>query len=288
MESNTITLGGAWGKVAQQDYHIQPCKNPKTGMYPDCVRMSQVSPDGTIGQMILSEKDLNEQSKGKVFIPAEKTIVVKHGTTFDLNNPIDAAKWDAIKYCKFITDNRLAVDENGNYVIDGEKVTVLPNGMASGRYGVADLYVERPGIMSKGRNEFRKLVAKAVNFIMDDSLDGMVKKCRLLEKDMSRANSNDVEDYLMSIAEKTPEKIINLYTGSDSANRLLIIDAMEKHVLVRKDSLIMYGDTITRGTSIDSAITYLTSPQGMKLKELIMRETYPDLFPEDKPKAVKK
>lgn len=230
--------------------------------------------------MILSEKDLNDRSKGKVFIPADVPIVVQHNSTFDLNNPIDAAKWEAIKNSKLIADDRLSRDSKGNYVIDGEQVSVATNGMARGRYGLADLYVEHPGVMAKTKNDFRKLVAKAMNMISEDSLDGMIKKCRLLEKDMSHANSNDVEDFLFSQAEKTPEKIINLYTGTDIANRLLIIDALEKHIVIRRDNLLIYADNIVLGSSIDSAVSYLTNPTGVKIKDLIMRETYPELFTE--------
>lgn len=288
MENNIIVLKSAYGKTAQQTYHILPCKDPKTGEYPEHVRPSKINSDGTIGPMILSEKDLNERSKGKVFIPAEVAIVVQHNSTFDLNKPLEAAQWEAIKYSKLIADDRLSKDSKGNYIIDGEQVSMATNGMARGRYGLADLYVEHPGIMAKSKNDFRKLVAKAVNMITEDSLDGMIKKCRLLEKDMSHANANDVEDYLFTQAEKYPEKVINLYTGTDTANRLLIIDALEKNVLIKRDSLILYGDSIVLGGSIDAAVAYLTSPTGLKIKELIMHETYPELFIEKETKSSKK
>ena len=48
-----------------------------THAYPEFVR-----PTDANGQMILSEKDLNDRSKGKVFLPADEPIVVKHGTVF--------------------------------------------------------------------------------------------------------------------------------------------------------------------------------------------------------------
>jgi hypothetical protein len=112
----------------------------------------------------------------------------------------------------------------------------------------------------------------------------MIKKCRLLEKDMSRANSNDVMDYLMAFAEKDPQKIINLYTGTDTTNRLLIIDALDKHIVVKRDNLLVYADNIVLGASIDAAVTYLTSPAAVKIKELIMQETYPEMYAKKKEK----
>lgn len=281
MEENIIVLKSAYGKTSGQTFHILPCKDPVTGDYPEHVRPCTVDAQGHV-QMILSEKDLNERTKGKIFIPADVPIIVQHNTTFDLSKPVEKAQWEAIKNSKLIAPDRFSKDSKGNYIVDGEKVSVSANGMAKGRYGLADLYIEHPGLMAKSKNDFRKQVAKAVNLIMSDSLDGMVKKCRLLEKDMSHANSNDVEDYLFSQAEKNPDKIIDLYTGSNAANRLLVIDALEKNVLVKREGVIMYGDSIVLGSSIDSAIVYLTSPTGLKIKELIMQETYPELYIKDK------
>ena len=285
---NIVVLKSVYGKTSGQDFHILPCIDPETGDYPDCVRPSVINADGTIGQMILSEKDLNDRSKGKVFIPMEIPIVVKHNETFDLNKPADAAKWEAIKHSKLIAKERFQKDEKGNYVVDGEKAFQATNGMIKGHYGLADLYIDRPGVAAKARNDIRMLQAKAISLIGEDSLDGMVKKCRLLEKDMSHANSNDVMDYLMTFAQKDPQKIINLYTGSDTTNRLLVIDALDKKVIVKRDNLLIYADNIVLGASVDAAVAYLTSPTGVKIKELILQETYPQLYIETKEKKTKK
>jgi hypothetical protein len=284
-EDNIVVLKSVYGKTSGQDFHILPCIDPVTGDYPDCVRPSIINPDGTIGQMILSEKDLNDRTKGKVFIPAEIPIIVKHNETFNLNKPVDAAKWEAIKNSKLIAKERFQKDSNGNYVIDGEKAFQTENGMVKGHYGLADLYIDRPGVVAKVRNDLRALKAKAINLIADDSLDGMIKKCRLLEKDMSHANSNDVMDYLMTFAERDPQKIINLYTGTDTANRLLVIDAIEKHIVVKRDNLLVYADNIVLGASVDAAVTYLMSPNAIKIKELIMQETYPELYTKKEKKS---
>lgn len=275
--SNIIEIKSTYDKVEGQEYFIYPCKNPDTHAYPEHIRLTDVN-----GQMILSEKDLNEQSKGKVFISANDPIIVKHGTTFDLDNPVDKAKWEAIKFSKLIAEDRFARNAKGEFVIDGERAHATPTGMIAGSYGIADLYIDHPGMAAQTRNSFRKLVTQAMNFILEDSLEGLVTKCRLLEKDMSRANSNDVQDYLMSLAEKSPEKVINLYTGSDSVNRLLIIDALEKHVIIKRDSLLIYADSVVLGASVDSAVEYLTSPAGARVKDLIMRETYPEMFKKEK------
>lgn len=280
MESNLILLKSVYNKTPKQEFFIMPCKNPQTGQFPDHIRTSSINSDGSLGPMILSEKDLVEQSKGKIFIPMETPIVVTHNTVFDLDNPLDKAKWEAIKYSKLIAPDRYSKNSKGEYIIDGERATVSSTGVVIGKYGLADLYIEHQGVAAKVKNDFRKLVAKATTMIAEDSLEGRVKKCKLMEKNMNHTNANDVEDYLMSIAERTPEKIINLYTGTDTANRLLVIDALDRKVVVKRNSLYMYGDNITLGASLDSAVEYLTSPEGVRIKDMIMRETYPELFVE--------
>ena len=55
MESaeNIIVLRSVYGKVNMK-YYINPCKDPKTGRFPDCVRTVD-----SFGNMILSDKDKN-------------------------------------------------------------------------------------------------------------------------------------------------------------------------------------------------------------------------------------
>lgn len=280
--NNVIEIKSTYDKVSGQEYYIYPCKDPETHAYPEFIR-----PTDANGQMILSEKDLNERTKGKVFLPADEPIVVKHGTTFNLDNAIDAAKWEAIKHSKMIAPDRFAKNAKGEYIIDGQRANVTATGMVAGSYGIADLYVDHPGALAQARNSFRRLVAQATNYVLEDSLQGRVTKCKLLEKDMSRANPNDVEDYLMTLAEKVPQKIINIYTGGDTANRLLIIEALEKHVIIKRDSLLIYADSVVLGASVDAAVEYLTSPAGARVKDLIMRETYPEMFKQDEKKVKK-
>ena len=68
MEKNIIVLRSVFGKVGQIIY-IEPCKDPKTGRYPDCVRRVN-----SLGDMILSDEDRNS---GKVLIPENKVFEVE-------------------------------------------------------------------------------------------------------------------------------------------------------------------------------------------------------------------
>ena len=47
----------------------------------------------------------------------------------------------------------------------------------------------------------------------------------------------DIEDYLLSVAEKNPDKIISLYTGNDTSLRILFMDAKDKKVILSKNKI---------------------------------------------------
>ena len=67
----------------------------------------------------------------------------------------------------------------------------------------------------------------------------------------------DVTDYLLQIAERDPQKIISLYTGGDTAVRLLFIEAREKHIITYKNKIFSYADNTVLGATDEAAIAYL-------------------------------
>ena len=285
-KSEIIVLQSAYNKTPGQVYYIQPCIDPETGEYPDCVRDTVDEKSYT---MVLSESDKEARSKGKVFIPVNKAIRVTHGTTFDLSNPRQKAEWEAIKNSSMIARDRSERNADGSYVVDGEKPYITETGVVKGKYGKADLYVFKPGVAAKNRNSLRELVFKATDFVLHDpaGLSGWITKCRLLEKDMSRSNENDVKDYLLTQAEKYPEKIIELYTGTSTQIRLLLIEAINKHIVNKKGGLFIYADDVVLGASMDAAVAYLSQPEHNNIKKLIEQETYPEMFTKKDPRAKK-
>ena len=276
-KSEIIILQSAYNKTPGQKYYIQPCRDPETGEYPSCVR--EVLDERT-HQMQLSETDKEDMKRGVVLIPASKPIVVQHGTTFDLSIPRQKAEWEAIKNSSMIAKDRFEKNSDGTFVVDGEKPYETETGVIRGRFGKADLYIFRPGVAAKNRNTTKELIYKATGLVLNDpaGLSGWITKCKLLEKDMSRSNENDIKDYLLTQAEKYPEKIIELYTGTSTQIRLLLLEAMNKHVVRKSNGLIIYSDDIVLGSSIDAAVTYLSQPEHVQVKKLIEQETYPDLF----------
>ena len=276
--SQKIVLRSVRGKVGNKIL-IQPCRNPKTGNYADCVKKVDSNND-----MILSEEEKNDPNKD-FFVKESDLFTVVDGTTFDLENVRERFIWEAIKYCPLIAPDYFAKDEKGNSLINGTSGWNVKNP----RYGVAELYVERPGVEANRRVNRKKLKHDAESYIYDDErgAEGRVLKARLLGHKMDHMPDADVTDYLLQVAEQDPEKIINLYTGGDTAVRLLFIEARDKHIINYKNKLYIYADNVVLGASDEAAILYLKDPKNANVYKLIKQDTYPELVESDKKNSKK-
>lgn len=269
-DDKIITLKSVYDK-ADIKYYIQPCKN-KYGQYPSCIK--KVNKDG---DMIMSERERDAYSEGTaVFFPENHIFVIQHGRTYNLNDLYDKAEWEAVENCPLIAKSRDERDANGNLIIDGAKST--PSKPA--RNGVAELYIDRPGLDVQRRVSRKQLIHKASTFVYDDprGADGQLNMARILGKDMRNQPTADVIDFLIRVAEKDPEKIINLYTGDDISLRLTFIEAKEKKVIYIKNKVYLYGDNIVLGATDDAVIAWMKDPRNQKVFELIKRDTYPDYY----------
>lgn len=269
-DSKRIILRSVYEK-ANIVYYIQPCRD-KHGHFPSCIKKVNSQ-----GDMIMSEKERDAMSeKTAVFFPENKIFEIKSGKVYNLDNMYDKAEWEAIENCPLIAKSRDERDANGNLIIDGPKsYPTKPS-----RNGVAELYIDRPGLDTQRRVSRKQLVHKACTFIYDDprGAEGQLNMAKLLGKNMFNQPSADVVDYLISVAEKDPEKIIKLYTGDDISLRLLFIDAKEKKVIYIKNKLYLYGDNIALGATDDAVIAWMKEPRNIKVLELIKKDTYPDYF----------
>jgi len=225
--------------------------------------------------MILSEAERNDPNR-VFFVKETDVFTVVDGTTFNLDDIRDKFIWEAIKNCPLIAPDYYAKDKNGNSLING-----TPGwNSKQPRFGVAELYVERPGVEANRRVSRKKLIHNAQSYIYDDErgYDGRVLKARLLGHRMENMPDADVTDYLIQVAEKDPEKIINIYTGGDTAVRLLFIEARDKHVILFKNKLYTYADNVVLGATDEAAILFLKDPKNANVTKLIKQDTYPDLM----------
>lgn len=260
LENKIITIRSAYGKL--KEYHFQPCKQ-RNGLNQPFVRKVRYNADGS-SEMILSEADMRDPESA-YFIPEDMDIVVTDGTTFDLSDPLQKNKWLAIKDSDLIVPTRDAKDEHGNLIIDGDKR----------RYGLAELWVDVPGEQSEKSVNRKKLITKAWTYIENDSVSGRLTKCKLLGRVMRNAPDSDVMDYLYQKAEKSPATVIELYTSSDMALKLLIIDAKDRNKIIKKNGMFMYGDNIL-GATDDAVIQFCKTPANKKVLDMLKADVYPE------------
>lgn len=264
--SNIITLRSVYGKV--KTYYFNPMRG-KNGTYPPFVKRVRVSADGRDTEMILSEQELNSNQRD-FFIPEDLEIIVTDGTTFDLSNQYQKNIWECIKDSHLIAPERGAKDEHGNLLIDGD----------IRRYGLAELYVERPGVESKKRVSRIKLVTKAYTFIEQDISEHRKVICKLLGKSMRNAPDTDIQDYLYQKAEKDPNLIIDIYTSADQALKLLLIDGKQKNIIRTQSGVLMYSDTAL-GVTDEAAILFLKDPKNKAIYDSIVYEVFGDMKTDD-------
>lgn len=271
-DDSIIEIDGVYDK-AQMSYFIMPCKD-KYGKYPSCIKRVDSN-----GNMIMSEAERNAYSEGKLpLFPIDHIFEVKVGTKYDLKDPWQKAEWEAIKNCPYIAPSRDARDANGNLIIDGEKW--VPEKLT--KTGVAELFIKHPGLDTHKRVSKIQKVVNAQNAILNDErgADGQRLMARLLGRNMNNQPIADVLDYLLDIASKTPEKIINLYAGEDITLRLLLLDARDKHVIYVKNKLYLYGDKIVLGATDDQVIAWMKDAKNFKVLSLIRKDTYPEMYPD--------
>lgn len=271
LKSNIVVLRSVFGKVGQK-YFIQPQRDSR-GRYASCVKRVDAH-----GDIVLTPDELAMEAKGEaVFIKEDEVFVIEDGKTFNLDDVHDKAIWEAIKDCSLIAPDRFAKNSKGEYLIDG---TTDPKSK-NPRYGTAELYIDRPGFEAQRRVTRRKLIVDASNYIMNDSYEGRLLVAKVLGRPMKNQPNADVEDYLLSIAEKTPEKIIDCYTGGDMQLRMFFIDAKEKGVIVKKNGLYLYGENVTLGATDSAVIEWMKQSKNQKTMTLMRQDTYPEMFKED-------
>lgn len=103
-----------------------------------------------------------------------------------------------------IAEARDARDGKGNLLIDGSTV----------RYGIAELYIERPDQESTKELIKNNLLEKLGIFIDEDpkGSEGRIMKTKMLGRDVKGQSDSEITEYLLNYAEERPEMIIDLYT----------------------------------------------------------------------------
>lgn len=269
---NEIVLKSVYGPNEKQMFFMNPSPNPRTGRLPECVKTVNSN-----GDMILTQEELEKQSKGLAhYIPADKVFIIAHGKTFNLDDVVDKAEWEAIQWCSMIAHDRFQRDDNGVLVIDGDKK----------KYGTAELYVEHPDKITVTKMNKKQLIYNACKYIYEESEADRIKKARVLGRNLSNAIPADVLDFLIEQAEKNPQKIIDLYEGDDWKMYLLVEVAVERGVIRKIAGAYVY-DEKTLGHSLESTLLTLKDIRNKAILNSIKKETYPELLPKQEIQEIK-
>jgi hypothetical protein len=266
LENKVITLRNVYGKI--KEVHLQPGRQKNGARFP-WVKPVRYDSMGN-AEMILSQDEMNSPERD-YFIAEDADIIITDGTQFDLSDPYQRNLWRCIENSDQIAPTRDARDKNGNLFIDGNKT----------RYGMAEFYVDVPGEESERSVSKKQKITKAWTYIGEDSKNGRLTKCKILGKHMNNAPDSDVEDYLYQRAEKNPDEIIELYTSGDMSLKLLLIDAKERGVILKKDGMFVYADTLL-GATDDAVIIFFKTPANKRILDQIKFEVYPEYAPVSK------
>ena len=262
LTSNKIVLKSVFNKTGIKVY-CNPARDPRTNRFPDCVK--SVS---STGDIILTPEEL---ASGKVWIKENEVFVIEDGATFDLNDSYDKAKWEAIKFNPMIAEARDARDGTGNLLIDGSPI----------RYGIAELYIERPDQESTKRVKRKQLVRKAWNYIDEDpkGSQGRIMKTKMLGRNVNGQSDSEITEYLLSYAEEKPEMIIDLYTSENTPIRILLIDAKDLGIIYVKNGMYTFADSVMLGATDQAAVAWLADPSHKNTLKLIQSQVYPEFNP---------
>lgn len=266
LENKVITLRNVYGKI--KEVHLQPGRQKNGARFP-WVKPVRYDSMGN-AEMILSQDEMNSPERD-YFIAEDADIIITDGTQFDLSDPYQRNLWRCIENSDQIAPTRDARDKNGNLFIDGNKT----------RYGMAEFYVDIPGEESERSVSKKQKITKAWTYIGEDSKNGRLTKCKILGKHMNNAPDSDVEDYLYQRAEKNPDEIIELYTSGDMSLKLLLIDAKERGIILKKDGMFVYADTLL-GATDDAVIIFFKTPANKRILDQIKFEVYPEYAPVSK------
>lgn len=241
---------------------MEPAPDAKTGKFAKCVRKVDSK-----GDLILTDEDRRNGIDN--LIGENENILIFDGKEFDLDDPYEAAWWEAIRNSRKIAADRSKKDKDGNYVIDGN----------SQRYGTAEFYVEYPGRESKIKIDKRREVNRAEQYIFGDTGEGIYTKAKVLGSNMSGLPLDTVTEYLLEIASKDPKKINDLYTGQDIHLHILLVDAIDKNIIKHiNKQFYKYGENTVLGASTDAVIAWMKYPNNKGVLDMIKSETYPDAY----------
>lgn len=236
---SVIELKGA-SKTSK--HTVQPAYDPKTNWWAGVPRLSE-----------------DDKKKLDFWVDKNTKLVLRDGITFNLNDPIEKANWEWVRYCKAVA---ASVDDLLN----------SPEAM---------FYVHIEDREAKQKNMRSHAKFEAQRFVMDDSIENYLSRCLLLGMDFENESPEVMKEFLLEKALDSPEDIKRIYTSKNLSIHLLYLTAKKKGLIKESRGVMMYDHHIL-GVNDEAAIAYLQDPDSNGIAELLERSTKPEYFAEKK------
>lgn len=235
LDGKIITLKSVYSK--DRKLTVMPVYDPKIRWYLGVPRLS------------------DEDKKGLNFwVDEGSKLVIKHNTTFDLNDSIDKENWEWVQHCNNIAKSFEDCQKSKE----------------------ALFYVDNEEIEAQKSIDSDDLLIDALQRIKGDRNDMLEGRARLLGFNMEGDNPTTIRAFLNKMA-KDPSnvrRVLQAYTGDSVAIQLLFHRSMDKGVIKSERGAFMYGNTIL-GVTEEAVIQFLQDSTNRELTVEIEKELNP-------------
>ncbi len=186
----------------------------------------------------------------------ESKFVIKEGTTFNLNDDAQRITWNWVQFSPCICATK-------------DEVQHTPG---------AEFYIHLENEEAKANVSKMELKFKATEYVLKDNSVNYPMRAELLGVNMDGESPIIIKDYLMEMADKSPEKILGIYAAKDISIRLLLLKALKKQIIrIGDGGLYMYGSNVL-GTTETTSISWLANPDNAEIVKVLQREVDPNYF----------
>lgn len=203
-----------------------------------------------------------EEEATDFFLTKRSNIILEDGKELFINEAdgVDKAYWDMLKW--------------------NSKIQFSYRDAISAK---VPFYIEVKELESKEDVTNRRIVNKAITYILNSTHTDLVFRARLLKLDMEEDTTEAIQNMLCDIADKSPQKIIDLYDSGVSAIKMLFYTA-KKYNIIDVDAMghFIYG-IHTLGADEESAFMYLKHKDNEILLKRLKDEV--DMVTDDMVKA---
>lgn len=228
-------------------FTIQPAFDPNKKWWAGVARLSDEQKKEEDYYIVVGETAPDRQH-------LNTKLTLKDGLIFDLKEKIDRINWEWVKHCPQVAMS-----------------------FAEAQSSKALFYVHIEGRESEMRTRTVEKRFEAVKLVMEDAVTNYVNRALLLGVDMETSQPAVIKDFLLEVAEKTPDKIFRVYRDKAMKVHLLYLKAKKAGIIKvdHRDNVITYASTIL-GISDESAITYLQNNEDILM--LVERDVNPSYF----------